>query len=229
MIDGDFFDKEIILVDKPAGWTSFDVVAKLRGYLKLRYREQGTTPTKRQIKVGHAGTLDPFATGLLIILLRDGTKKASEYLKLDKTYEATIHLGSISTTGDTEGEIRSVSAYQPTEAEIETVLRQLTGTITQVPPAYSAIKINGQRAYKRARLGQAVDIPSRRVTIYSLTLQSYAYPYLSIQTHVSSGTYIRSLSEDIGRLLKVGAYTEQLRRTTIGEFSINNAMTLDAL
>src|SRR4051812_10797614 len=113
---------DIVLIDKPAGWTSFDVVAKIRGTIRAGYRERGEKPTKRQLRVGHAGTLDPFATGLLVILLGDGTKKATEFLKLDKVYEATVMLGKTSTTGDPEGELTEVSGYQPSREEIESAL-----------------------------------------------------------------------------------------------------------
>jgi len=210
----------ILLVDKPAGWTSFDVVAKIRGQIRRQYQEQGIKPTKHQLKVGHAGTLDPFATGLLVILLGDATKKADEFLKLDKVYEATIYLGKTSTTGDVEGEITSVSDRQPSLEEIEAALEHFRGEITQVPPAYSAIKINGQRAYKLARRGEVVDIPERKVTIYSLDILNYEYPLLEIRTHVSSGTYIRTLAEDIGKKLEVGGYCEVLRRSQIGDWQL---------
>lgn len=206
----------ILLVDKPAGWTSFDVVAKIRGQIRAEYTARGEKPTRRQLKVGHAGTLDPFATGLLIILLGEATKRADEFLKLDKTYEATIRLGQISTTGDPEGNITPVNNHQPTAEEVGGALKNLTGEITQVPPAFSAIKINGQRAYKLAREGKAVEVPRRTVTIHSIDLLDYTYPEVVIRTHVSSGTYIRTLAEDIGRELGVGAYCHALRRTNIG-------------
>lgn len=224
MTDGDLLDKELLLVDKPEGWTSFDVVAKIRGRLRTYYRQQGLAPTKRQLRVGHAGTLDPFATGLLIILLQDGTKKAGEFLKLDKSYHATIILGATSTTGDPEGEITPVSNRVPSRDEIETALTNFIGEIVQTPPAFSAIKINGQRAYKLARAGKKVDMPERKVTIYDIEIVDYNYPQLTIQTRVSSGTYIRTLSEDIGRQLGVGAYTQKLRRTEIGSFSLESAI-----
>lgn len=224
MIDGDLLKGEILLVDKPEGWTSFDVVAKIRGQMRANYRAQGIIPTKKQLRVGHAGTLDPFATGLLIILLQDGTKKAGDFLKLDKSYRATIMLGATSTTGDPEGETTAVSDVVPNREDIEAVLGRFRGEITQVPPAFSAIKINGQRAYKLARAGQKVDIPERKVTIYDIKIVDYNYPQLTIQTHVSSGTYIRTLSEDIGRQLGVGAYTQKLRRTEIGSFSLESAI-----
>lgn len=213
----------ILLVDKPTGWTSFDVVAKIRGIQKAAFKAQGIVATKRQLKVGHAGTLDPFATGLLIILLGEATKRSDEFLKQDKTYEATVYLGATSTTGDPEGELTPVSDVQPSETAINQAVHQFIGQITQTPPIYSAIKINGQRAYKLARKGQDVEIPSRQVTIHSLELLSYVYPELKIRTHVSSGTYIRSLAEDIGTTLGTGAYCKELRRTTIGDFKVVDA------
>jgi len=213
----------ILLVDKPSDWTSFDVVAKIRGQIRHEYQEKGIKPTKRQLKVGHAGTLDPFATGLLIILLGDATKQANEFLKLDKVYEATIRLGQTSTTGDPEGELITASDRQPGREEIELVLKKFVGEITQTPPAFSAIKVNGQRAYKLAHRGESVEIPSRQVTIYSLELLNYSYPELKIRVHVSSGTYIRTLAEDIGASLRVGAYCAVLRRIKIGDQNIADA------
>jgi len=205
----------VVLVDKPVGWTSFDVVAKIRGQIRGEYTARGEKPTKRQLKVGHAGTLDPFATGLLIILLGDATKKADEFLKLDKVYEATIRLGQTSTTGDPEGELTDGSDVQPSLDNVEHALRNFVGTIKQIPPAYSAIKINGQRAYKLAREGKVFEVPEREVTIYSLELLDYSYPEVKIRTNVSSGTYIRTLAEDVGAALKTGAYCSQLRRNSI--------------
>lgn len=221
----------ILLVDKPAGWTSFDVVAKVRGQLKAQYAARGEKPTKRQLKVGHAGTLDPFATGLLVLLLGDATKKADEFLKLDKVYEATITLGATSTTGDPEGDIKTYHTITsnfrgPALEKMEAVLGQFVGEIRQRPPIFSAIKINGKRAYKLARDGKEVEIPLRNVTIYSIELIDYTYPELKIRTHVSSGTYIRSLAVDIGEALGTGAYCSQLRRTKIAEWSVDSANPL---
>ncbi len=206
----------IVLVDKPAGWTSFDVVAKIRGQIRSEYTARGEKATKRQLKVGHAGTLDPFATGLLIILLGESTKKANAFLKLDKVYEATFRLGRRSTTGDPEGDITEVSEFQPTNADVQSVLRSFIGETQQRPPIFSAIKINGQRAYKLAREGREIEIPLRTVTIYSLELIDYTYPDVSVRVHVSSGTYIRSLAVDVGTLLKTDAYCSVLRRVRIG-------------
>jgi tRNA pseudouridine55 synthase len=219
----------ILLIDKPVGWTSFDVVAKIRGARKAQFKAAGITPTKRQLRVGHAGTLDPFATGLLIILLGDATKRSDEFLKLDKVYEAAIQLGAISTTGDPEGEMTMQSDVQPPKESVNAALGQFVGAITQTPPIYSAIKIGGQRAYKLARKGHEVEIPSRQVTIHSIEMLNYTYPELTIRTHVSSGTYIRSLAVDIGELLKTGAYCSQLRRTKIGDMSIQDAIDMSSL
>ncbi len=216
----------ILLVDKPTGWTSFDVCAKIRGQIRAEYRARDEKPTKRQLRVGHAGTLDPFATGLLIILLGDATKKADTFLKLDKEYEATIRLGQTSSTGDPEGELTSGTDRRPTLEEINDVLEGLTGEITQTPPIYSAIKVDGQRAYKLARAGKMPDIPTRQVTIHSIEVLEYTYPELKIRTKVSSGTYIRTLAEDIGSALGTGAYCLELRRTKIDAFSVSDAQTI---
>lgn len=201
--------------------TSFGVVARVR---RKRSERAG-----KKVKVGHTGTLDPFATGLMILVIGKETKNAETYSKLDKVYEATIRLGQTSTTGDPEGEITKVSDRKPTEAEITEALTKFKGEIQQTPPAFSAIKIDGQRAYKLARAGEAVEMPVRTVTIYSLELISYNYPELRIKTHVSSGTYIRTLAEDIGKILDTGAYCTQLRRTKIGDLEIKDAKKLSAL
>ena len=216
----------ILLVDKPVGWTSFDVVAKVRGQIRAEYRTRGEKPTKRQQKVGHAGTLDPFATGLLVILLGEATKKADTFLKLDKVYEATFTLGARSSTGDLEGEMTQVSDAIPSIEEIKEAVQKYIGVIEQRPPIYSAIKINGQRAYKLARKGVEVEIPTRSVTIHSLEVLNYTYPELTVRAHVSSGTYIRTLGEDIGTTLRAGAYCSRLRRTKIGDWNIDGAQVL---
>lgn len=208
----------ILLIDKPAHMTSFGVVARVRRVLSQYHG--------RKIKVGHTGTLDPFATGLMIIVVGKECKNAERYSKLDKIYEATIHLGQTSSTGDPEGEITPVDSRQPSREEIEAVLEQFKGVISQTPPMYSAIKVNGERAYKLARKGEAVEIPSRQVTIYKLELLSYSYPELKVRAHVSSGTYIRTLAEDIGSALKVGAYCSELRRISVANHNIIDATNL---
>ena len=205
--------EEIIYVDKPTGMTSFGAVARVRRILSQR---EG-----HKVKVGHTGTLDPFATGLLILLAGKATKKAPELTKKDKVYEATIRLGETSTTGDPEGEITATGAELPSKEQIAEVLKQFTGKIEQRPPIFSAIKINGERAYKLARKGQEVEMPTRTVEIYSIEQISYSKPELQIRTHVSSGTYIRTLAEDIGKALGCGAYCSQLRRTQIADYKID--------
>lgn len=208
----------IILIDKPAEMTSFGVVARVRRVL--------TQAAQKKVKVGHTGTLDPFATGLMILVIGKECKNAEQYSKLDKVYEATFRLGQTSTTGDPEGELTDVSDIQPSRAQIEAALAQFTGPIMQRPPIFSAIKIAGKRAYKLARDGQEVEIPERPVTIHSLELIDYTYPNLKIRTHVSSGTYIRSLCVDIGEILGTGAYCTALRRLSINKWSIDDAQTL---
>lgn len=209
---------EIILIDKPAHMTSFGVVARLRRVLS----EQAG----KKVKVGHTGTLDPFATGLMIIVTGKECKNAGHYTKLNKVYEATFRLGQKSTTGDPEGELSNISNRQPSREELEEALVQFTGEISQRPPIFSAIKINGQRAYKLARNGEEVEIPLRVVTIYSLELLGYSYPEVRIRTHVSSGTYIRSLAVDIGEVLGTGAYCSELRRISISEWNVEDAKKL---
>lgn len=212
------FDK-IILADKPAGISSFGVVA--------RVRRQLSEQAGHKIKVGHTGTLDPFATGLMILLSGKFTRRAGEFSKLDKVYEATIQLGATSSTGDPEGEIiEQVVQAIPSEQQAREALQAFTGKITQTPPVFSAIKINGQRAYKLARSGQTVAMPPREVKIYSIELLSYEYPLLKIRAHVSSGTYIRTLAEDIGEALGTGAYTAELRRTKVGEYDVKGAIAI---
>ena len=211
--------QDIILIDKPAGLSSFGVVARVRRRLSM---EAG-----KKVKVGHTGTLDPFAAGLLILLANKATKLSNQFLKLDKWYETTICLGKTSTTGDPEGEITDQHVEGiPTFEEGKTVVAKFVGKITQTVPVFSAVKINGQRAYQLARRGEAVSMPTRQIEIYAIEILSYNYPELVIRTHVSSGTYIRTLGEDIGKALGVGAYLTALRRTQVGDYQIKNAVKL---
>lgn len=210
----------IVLIDKPAGMTSFGAVARVRRVL--------SESAGKKVKVGHTGTLDPFATGLLILVVGKACKQAGTFTKLDKVYEATIVLGSTSSTGDPEGDITHVSDTIPDATEVAAVLDRFKGEIKQTPPIFSAIKVNGQRAYKLARAGQSVDIPVRSVTIHSLELLEYTYPELRIRVHVSSGTYIRSLAADIGQALSTGAYTRSLRRLKVGEWDVSKARNPEA-
>lgn len=208
----------ILLIDKPSEMSSFGVVARIRRVLS----EQAG----KKVKVGHTGTLDPFATGLMILVIGKECKNAGKYSKLDKIYEATVRLGQTSTTGDPEGDISDVSDLEPSREDVERAASLFTGEIKQRPPIFSALKINGQRAYKLARDGKEIEIPERTVTVHSLEIVSYEYPELKIRTHVSSGTYIRSLADDMGKALGTGAYCSQLRRTTINKWDISDAQTL---
>ena len=212
-------EDSVRLVDKPAGITSFGVVARVR----RRLSEQ----LGKKAKVGHTGTLDPFATGLMIIVTGKECRNAMNYSKLDKEYEATFRLGQTSSTGDPEGEITDVSDTVPTKEAVEAALERFRGEITQRPPMFSAIKINGRRAYDLARKGEVVEMPERQVTVFKLELIDYTYPNLRIRAHVSSGTYIRTLAEDIGKVLETGAYCSQLRRTKVGKWSVVGAETIE--
>jgi len=213
-------EDSVLLFDKPSGMTSFGVVARVRRRLSQQLGKKA--------KVGHTGTLDPFATGLMIIVTGKECRNAMQYSKLDKEYEATIRLGLTSTTGDPEGELTRVSDETPTKQAVEAALGAFRGQITQRPPIFSAIKINGRRAYDLARKGEVVEIPERQVTIYSLELLDYTYPDIRIRTHVSSGTYIRSLAVDIGDALKTGAYCAELRRTKVADFSVADAQPVES-
>jgi tRNA pseudouridine55 synthase len=213
---------KILLIDKPADWTSFDVVAKIRGAARA-------ATGNKKIKVGHAGTLDPFATGLLIVLIDKETKNQDNYMKQDKEYLATLKLGETSTTGDPEGIIEefSISNSQFSIPDIEEVFKQFLGEISQIPPIYSAIKVDGKRAYDLARTGENPVMKPRNVTIHSLRIDNYTYPELKIVVSCSSGTYIRTLAEDIGKALGTGAYLTALRRTKIGDFDVKDALTVE--
>ena len=211
----------LLLFDKPAGWTSFDAVNFVR---KLAAKKIGIPP--RRLKVGHSGTLDPFATGLLIILVgKKYTARSQELLKLAKSYQATMILGSNSTTGDPEGEISSPTDIipRPSIEQVNRVLNSFIGESMQTPPAYSAIKINGVRAYKLARDNRPVLPDARVINIYRIELLEYDFPLIKFNVEVSSGTYVRSLVETIGNRLGSVAYTQELRRTGIGNYSIFNS------
>ena len=213
------------MVDKPKNWTSFDVVNFVRGTIA---RSLGVKP--KSVKVGHVGTLDPLATGLLILLVgQEYTRRASELSHLDKIYEVTMRLGFISSTGDDEGEKQPVSSQVPDITGITNALNHFTGELQQIPPAFSAIKVNGQRAYKLARAGQTLKLEPRLINVHKNSLKRYDYPIVEFTSGVSSGTYIRSLVEDIGRELKTGAYMSELCRTSIGDFFLKDAVSVQKL
>lgn len=208
-----------LLIDKPVGISSFGVVARVRGLISREL--------VKKIKVGHTGTLDPAASGLMILVIGSYCKKAGEFSKLDKTYDAELTLGAVSATADREGELTTKSTRCPTEKEILDCLNKFIGEIDQTPPAFSAIKINGKRAYKLAREGQEVILQPRKTTIYEITDINYDYPKLNFTVRVSSGTYIRSLAVDIGESLATGAYLSSLCRIKIASFDIKSAIKLD--
>jgi len=226
-----------ILINKPPGWTSFDVV----GYIRKMIKKSPTYNLKAvscKLRVGHAGTLDPFATGLLIIGVgREATRRLDEFKNLPKTYVATIKLGFVSDTFDKTGtileyknnilysifHILSNTKQQPGLNLINKVLTKFTGKQKQLPPMFSAKKINGQRLYELARKGIEIKRKKNDIEIYDIKLLEYNYPLLKIEVKCSAGTYIRTLVNDIGKKLGVGAYCEELERTAIGEYKLENA------
>jgi tRNA pseudouridine55 synthase len=211
---------KIIFIDKPAGMTSHDVVDRVRRIFDTR-------------SVGHAGTLDPFATGLLIVGVGDATKRLQTYVGLDKTYEATARLGATSTTFDLEGIITKTPSdvLRPASDDIERTLNKFRGGYEQKAPIFSAKKVHGKKLYELARHGQATEEmrPTKRVTIDELAVLDYNWPDLKFRVRCSSGTYIRSLADDMGRELGCGAYLIELRRTTIGPHRIEDATSLETL
>ncbi len=218
----------LLLVDKPISWSSFDVVAKVRGILQKEYLLEHEE--KQKIKVGHTGTLDPLATGLMIVIVGSYCKRAQEFSKLDKTYEVQMKLGVSSTTGDEEGEkLVDSSLGLVDRAKFEEVLKGFLGKSLQTPPAFSAIKIDGQRAYKLAREGKEVKIEPREIEITNIKINKYSFPLVDFTVDVSSGTYIRSLVEDIGKKLCTRAYMSNLRRTKVGEFYLENAQLVSQI
>lgn len=206
---------EVILIDKPYEWTSFGVVKKVR-YLG-RFK-----------KVGHAGTLDPLATGLLILCTEKKTKEIDSYQAQEKEYTGSLVLGKTTPSIDLETEFDAEYPINHiTNEQIQAVARQFTGMVEQVPPQYSAIKVNGQRAYTAARNGETVEIKSRLVEIKMFEVDATAFPEISFRVVCSKGTYIRTLVSDFGKALSSGAYMHSLRRVRIGEFHVDNAMTME--
>jgi tRNA pseudouridine55 synthase len=208
----------ILPIDKPTDMPSFDVVEIVR---------EGTGVKK----VGHAGTLDPVATGLLIILVaRPATRLQEACMQLPKTYEATLRLGETTPSHDTETEVvERTDPSDVTRAEVEEALYAFRGTIEQVPPMYSAVKVDGERLYKKARRGETVDRPPRQVRVGRFELTDWSPPEVSVRIECSKGTYVRALARDLGEELGVGAHLTALRRTAIGSFSVEKSWTLAAL
>jgi tRNA pseudouridine55 synthase len=206
----------LIVIDKPVGPTSHDVVSRVRRLAGLR-------------RVGHAGTLDPLASGVLLVCVGRTTRLVEYLVGLDKVYETTIRLGQTTTTYDAEGEVTAERPVSLSEAEIVAALDGFRGIIRQRVPPYSAVKQGGQPLYKRARRGEALELPQREVTIHALELLAYEPPLLSLRVACSSGTYIRSLAHDLGEALGCGGHVTALRRTAVGRFTLAEAEALDAL
>ncbi|MET3120483.1 tRNA pseudouridine55 synthase [Oxalobacteraceae bacterium GrIS 2.11] len=206
----------VLLLDKPVGLSSNDALIQTKRLLNA-------------MKAGHAGTLDPFATGLLPLCFGEATKFSHDLLEADKTYETVVHLGVATETGDTEGAITANLPVDVSIDQIDAVLAQFRGPITQIPPMYSALKRDGKPLYEYARAGITLERAGRQITIFELTLLSYQAPFLSLLVRCSKGTYIRVLGEDIGRALGCGAHLNALRRTEVGNLQLADAVTLELI
>jgi tRNA pseudouridine55 synthase len=212
-----YSDGQVLLIDKPLRWTSFDVIRRVRGLIRIR-------------KVGHAGTLDPLATGLLIVCTGKFTKKINEYMAKEKEYTGTITLGATTPTFDLESEPENFSAYDHITAEdISALLGRFTGELMQLPPIHSAIKQEGVRVYEMARKGIEVTMVPRHVIISEFEITQIEMPVVGFRVVCSTGTYIRSLANDFGAALGCGGYLSSLRRTRIGEYRVTNALTIEQL
>jgi len=208
----------LIVLDKPAGITSAAAVGRVKRLLP------------RGVKVGHAGTLDPFATGILLILVGRGTKSSQKLMDQAKQYDATIKLGASTVTDDLDSpEVLRASAAAVTLERIEIASRAFSGVISQRPPAFSALKLGGQPAYKLARKGQAPELAARDVRIDRFEILSWEHPLLKVRIGCGRGTYIRAIARDLGEMLGTGGYLTELRRTRIGDFDVAGAVTLDRL
>lgn len=216
----DFIGGEVLCIDKPLGWTSFDAVKRLRGALSRRLG-------LKKIKVGHAGTLDPLATGVMIICTGRATKRIDELQAGVKEYVATLALGATTPSFDLETEIDATyPTAHITEDLVREVLGRFTGAIEQVPPAYSACKIDGHRAYDLARKGREVELKAKTLVIDEIELLSFSPQEISIRTVCSKGTYIRALARDIGQALGSGAHLTALRRTRVGDITLDNCLSV---
>ncbi len=211
------YGRVVLLMDKPKGWSSFDVIRKLRRLLPVR-------------KIGHAGTLDPMATGLLICLVGRATKLMEMFMGLTKTYEGTLRLGEVTPSYDAETGVAEQKAWDHlTEADLEAARQVFLGEITQQAPMYSAVKVGGERLYKKARRGETVERPPRQVRIDAFDLTRWEGADVSFRVVCSKGTYIRSLAHDFGQALGAGAHLVALRRTAIGPHRVETAWTLEQL
>jgi len=215
MIENAFAEGKVLLIDKPLEWTSYDVIRKLRKIINMK-------------KIGHAGTLDPLATGLLIVCTGKFTKKINEYMAQEKEYTGTITLGAVTPTYDRESEPENVKSLDGiTEEIIKEKTKQFTGEILQTPPVHSAIKQNGKPVYLMARKGIDVVLEPRKITIKEFEITKIDLPVVSFKVVCTTGTYIRSLANDFGLALGCGGYLSELRRTRIGNFKVEDAMTME--
>ncbi len=214
----DFLKGAVLLIDKPVNWSSFDVVKKIRNLLCNKL-------DVKKIKVGHAGTLDPLATGLMIICTGKSTKEIESYQGMPKEYETTFRVGQTTPSFDLETEIdhEYPTAHITKELILETI-QNFIGVIEQIPPLFSAKKIDGKRAYEYARKGEERKMTPVQITIYNIELLDFSEKELKLRVHCSKGTYIRSLARDLGKALDSGAYMAKLRRTAIGDYSVNEAL-----
>ncbi len=212
---------KVLLINKPIEWTSFDVVKKIRNSIKKKY-------SINRIKVGHAGTLDPLATGLLIICIGNKTKIIQEFTNLDKTYNGTLKLGAVTDSFDSETQEKNIKPYHLITADqISQSFSHFIGEISQTPPIFSAIKIKGEPLYKKARRGELhIAIKKRKIIIYKLRVLSVDLPFVKFQVKCSKGTYIRTLVNDIGHRLGCGAYLYELSRTSIGKYKLDQAINI---
>ena len=214
---------QLLLVDKPLKWTSFQVVNKLRWSLTMKYK-------LKKLKVGHAGTLDPLATGLLLICTGKMTKKISEIQALEKAYTGIITLGATTPSYDLETAIdQNFSINHITKQQLDRVRKKFVGEIDQYPPIYSAIKKEGKRLYEYARKGEEIKIQSRKVSLYAFDFTKIDIPKVHFHVRCSKGTYIRSLAHDFGKALENGAHLSQLRRTAIGAYTVEDSLTPDQI
>lgn len=218
-----FIDGEILYLDKPYGWTSFDAVKRVRGILTRRMKV-------KKLKVGHAGTLDPLATGVMIVCTGKATRLIDSLQAGVKEYIATVALGATTPSFDLETEIDATYPVDHIdEALVHDVLRRFVGTIQQVPPAFSAVKVNGQRAYKSARRGQPVEIKPKTLVIDEIELLDFSQSQIVIRVVCSKGTYIRALARDIGQALGSGAHLVALRRTRVGDITVDRCLSVDSM
>lgn len=217
----DFISGEIIGIDKPLGWTSFDAVKRLRGAIQRRLHV-------KKFKVGHAGTLDPLATGVLIVCTGRATRRIDELQKGDKEYVATIRLGATTPSFDLETEIDNEYPYSHiTREQFESVIPSFTGRIMQVPPVFSAVKIDGKRAYNLARKGKEVNLKAKPLEIKEMELLDFNLPDVTVRIVCSKGTYIRAIARDLGEALGSGGHLVALRRTRVGDIDIDRCYSID--